>query len=157
MFRPAEYPITNFTETLRAEYRKAGRDVEFLCFGYNADFLPVAASSTGNFVNTTDHDSDFVIFGGMQTSFTSPGNAFVPVPIATVRITLDVSGRALQDRDSALGNWFGKGGFPCYWPRPQIVPAKSSWTTTITNQDPANAMTIRLTYWGVKAIPKVFR
>lgn len=157
MFRMHDYPISNFLETMRAEYRKGGRDVEFLPFGYNADFLPLAASGTANVVNATDHDADFVIIETMQSTWTSPGGAFTGAPLITVRITYDVSGRRFEDRDSALVNLFGRGGFPHQWPRPMVIKAKASFTTTLTNQDAANAYTVRLTYWGVKAIPKLFR
>lgn len=151
MFRFHDYPILHFLEGLRAEYRKDGREVEFLPFAYNADFIPINASSSGNVVSSTDHDSDFVIMATMQAAFTTAG-VFTRSPQCTVRITHDVSGRRFEDRDTALINVFGKGERPFWWARPVVVKARSSWTTTINNLDAANAFNLRLTYWGAKAV-----
>lgn len=157
MFRSHDYPINHFLEKLRQEYRRKGSDVEFLPFTYNADFLPLAASATANVVSTTDHDSDFIIMQSMQATFTSPAGVFTKNPNILVRITHDVSGRRFEDRDTALTNTFGHGERPFPWMRPAFIPAKSSFTTTLSNQDAGNAFTVRLSYWGVKAVPIAFK
>ena len=145
-----EYPINAMLEVLRSEYRRQGSEVEFWPFFYNAEYLPVALSSSAVFVNTADNDSDFAIFQTMQSAFNSVSGAFVATPNCTVRIVYDVSGRRLEDRDTHLLNIFGRGQRPFWWPRPFVVRAKGSWSTTINNLDAAVAFNIRLTFSGVK-------
>lgn len=156
MFRMHEYPINNFLDQLKAKYREAGKDVTFIPFAYNADFLPLNLSSSLPFVNTTDYDSDFLVLAQLQTTFTTAG-VFTANPQITARITHEVSGRRFEDRDTALSNIFGRGTRPFYLIRPMEFPAKTSWTTTLTNQDSVNNFNVRLTYWGVKAVPTPFR
>ena len=157
MFRAHEWPINAYLETTRAEYRAAGKDVEFLPFYYNAEFVPLNISVTTNVVNTCDHDSDFIIFQSMQTCFNVATGAIIASPNCLVRITQEVGGRRLEDRDTHLINIFGRAQRPFLWPRPLRVPAKSSWTTTVTSLDAANNLNLRLTYGGVKAVPLVMR
>jgi hypothetical protein len=159
VFRVQDYPLTHYPEQLRAEYRRAGQDVEFLSFCYNADFVGTTvlnASSSVNVPTTTDDDGDFYILATMQATFTTAG-AFFASPNITCRITLDVSGDRLEDKDTALINIFGRGQRPFWWIRPRRVPRKSSFSTTLNNQDAVNNFNVRLAYWGMKAIPTVFR
>jgi hypothetical protein len=150
MFQTHEYPINAYLEVLRADYRRQGCEVEFLPFYYNAEFVPVNAATTANAVNTCDNDADFAIYQTMHTAVNAAGGAFVSAPNITVRITYDVSGRRLEDRDSHLLNIFGRGQRPFWWPRPLMIRAKGSWTTTVNNLDPAVNFNLRLTYGGVK-------
>ena len=149
MYQIHEYPINAYLEVLRADYKRQGSQVEFWPFYYNAEFLNLALSSSGNAVNTADQDSDFAIFMTMQTAFTTAG-VFTSGPNCTVRIVYDVSGRRLEDRDTHLLNIFGRAQRPFWWPRPLLIRAKGSWTTTVNNLDAANGFNLRLTYGGVK-------
>lgn len=157
MFRIHDYPLHHFFEELRAKYREHGQDVEFLPFYYNAPFLALVATGTANFTNTTDHDADFIVTQGMQTTFQAGTDTFFQFPNMTVRITADVGGRRLQDRETALVNIFGRGQRAYHWPRPWIIPAKSSWTTTLTNLSAVTNFDTRLTYAGAKAVPRPLR
>lgn len=150
MFQQHDYPINAFLETIKANYLREGNEIEFLPFFYNAEFLPVAASGTGNFVNTADHDADFALFQTMQAAYNSASGAYVPAPNVTIRLTYDVSGRRLEDRDTHLLCIAGRGQRPYIWPRPLIIRAKGSWTTTVSNLDTAVGINLRIAYGGVK-------
>lgn len=149
MYQLHEYPINAYQEILRADYKRQGVNVEFWPFFYNAEFLALAPSSSANVVNTSDEDADFAVFNTMQVAFTT-GGTFTPSPNCTVRIVYDVSGRRLDDRDTHIINICGRGARPFWWPRPWLIAAKASWSTTLNNLDTANTFNVRICFGGVK-------
>lgn len=153
MFGFNDYPLNHFLEVLRSRYREGNKDVDFLPFYYNCDFLPIAANATVPVTNSTDQDADFIVFCTMQAAHEDGTVNHVQFPNMTVLITSQVAGRQIQDRATALINVFGRGQRPFPWPRPWVIPAKSSWTTLVSNLHPATDVSLRLTYGGVKAIP----
>lgn len=161
MFTWEEMQITNFLDALRARYRQSRRDVQFLPFTYGTEFSPLAVGVSPavsvSQPTSTDQDADFVCFKTMQSAMISGGSTFVQFPNILVSLRDDVSGRTFQDKDIMLYSVFGHGKRGFYWPRPWIVPAKGSWTVTLTNLDIVNAFVIRLAFHGVKVYPIPFR
>lgn len=149
MFQIHEYPINAFLEALRAEYKRQGHAVEFWPFHYNAEARPVNASSSLNAVNTADQDSDFAIVSTQMVGYTT-GGVYTSTPNVSLVITYDVSGRGIQDRPTHSLCMTGRGMRPFYWPRPLVIRAKGSWTTTFNNLDTATNFNLFLTYSGVK-------
>lgn len=152
MFRLHEYPITEYLERIRGDYRRNGTDVEFTFFSYNTDFLPLNASQTLATPNTTDSEGEFHVLSTCQTTFTTAG-VFTQYPNITAKIFWDVAGRAAQDKDTHINNLFGNAQRPHVWLKPERIPIKSTWTTTLTNQDAVNNFNVRLAFHGVKAVP----
>lgn len=140
---------TQYLDALAAEYlEQQGLLVHYQPFVYGADFLPLAASATQTFRTVIDHDADFVFI--MQTFSSVAAGVNEPAPnVLALQIT-ETSGRRLQDRPTLIPNLFGTGLRPAIWPKPFVLPARS--TLTLQLQDlSAVARDIRFSYIGCKA------
>lgn len=153
MFGIHQYQLSQWQDSIMAQYRAAGRKVELLHFTYNVNFLPINSSQTLNQPNTTDGEGDFHICQTCQTAINAGSGAYVQYPNITVQIKWDVSGREAQDRPTHLVNLFGRGDRPHPWINPMRIPPKSTWSTTVTNQDAAVNFNLFLAFHGVKALP----
>lgn len=144
-----DFNLTHYLDALAGEYRANGYDVVYQPFHYGADFLPLGASASTGVVVLIDHDSDFIITNQQFAAFDNAG-VNVPFPNVLATITSDTSQRQLQSQPVPLVSIFGTGQRPHLLFKPLLLPAKSSFTSTLSNQI-ATAVNVRLTFSGVKA------
>ncbi len=137
-----------YTEFLPAELMGAPRDF----FSYGVDFLTIAAAGgTQTQTFTVQNDSDFLIIGATATvNAPTAEETARPTSSLTIQMTDTGSGRQLTNRPAGFGNLVGTGQLPAYWPFPKFVDRASDFSTTIVNNDTANAIRIRLSYIGFK-------
>jgi hypothetical protein len=150
MFGLHDYPLTHALEKIKADYSAQGQRVELVPFIYASDFTLNAAATVAQ-PNTTDAEGEFHIIKTTQVTFDDAG-AFVQFPDITALIFWDVSGRAAQDRPVHILHHFGTGQRAHTWIRPERIPIKSTWTTTLTNLTAGVNYVVRLAYHGVKAL-----
>jgi hypothetical protein len=153
MFKVWDYPINAFLEAVAAENRRKGMETDIEPFAYNAEFTPLPAAGSLNAVNATDADSSFACLYQMQSA-RDAGGTIIPYPDILVQVSSDSTGRAMQDRPAHINNLFGRAQRPFVLARPFVIGPKSSWTTTVSNNDAVNPVTLRITYWGVKLYTK---
>lgn len=121
-------------------------------FGYNVDFLPLAAGATATNTIAVQNDSDFMIveaniFIGDDplTTITDPDNALLLVLIKD-----SGSGRDLMDQPAPVANYFGTAQRPGYLPYPKVIRRASTLSTQLQNLDAVNAQNVRISYLGFK-------
>ena len=153
MFGIGQYQLSQWQESVLAQYRAAGRKVELVPFTYSSNFQPILASATLTQPNTTDGEGDFWICQTAMAAINAATGAYVQYPNLTVQIRWDVSGRDFQDRPIHVVNLFGRGELTHDWTAPQRIPPKSTWSTTLTNLDAAVNYNAFISFHGVKAIP----
>lgn len=123
-------------------------------FVYEVDFTAgIAAGATSNGSFNVQADSDFKwlkacyfadIAVGAQTQSTQV------IPLATVLITDQGSGRQLMSLAVPIYNIFGSGQIPFILPVPKLFAAKSTVAVTVANFSAATTYNIRLSFIGVK-------
>lgn len=121
-------------------------------FNFNVDFLSIAAvggSGTETFV--VPQNSGYLIVGAAATvSNPAAEETTRPTSSLTIEMTDSGSGRELQNRAAGFGNVVGTGQRPAIWPSPKWLDGSSEFSTTVVNNDTANAIRVRLTYLGFK-------
>lgn len=152
MFRIQDYQLSQAIESIKAQYRAAGRVVELVPFTYNVNVQPLNVAQTTPQPNTTDAEGEFWVMATCQTVINAGTGAYVQYPNITSQIFWDVSGRQAQDKPTHLLNQFGSAKRPFFWVNAQRIPIKSTWTTTLTNLDAAINFNVFLAFHGVKAI-----
>jgi len=152
MFRIQDYQLSQAQESIKGQYRAAGRVVELVPFTYNVNQQPLNVAQTIATPNTTDAEGEFWVMATCQTAINAGTGAYVQYPNIQAQIFWDVSGRQAQDRPTHLLNVFGSAKRPFLWVNPQRIPIKSTWTTTLTNNDAAVNFNVFLAYHGVKAV-----
>lgn len=123
-------------------------------FVYEVDFTAgIIAGATSNGSFTVQADSDFKwlkacyfadIAVGAQTA-----SALI-IPLATVLITDQGSGRQLMSAAVPIPNIFGIGQIPFILPVPKLFSSKSTVGVTVANFSAATTYNIRLSFIGVK-------
>lgn len=137
-----------YTDYLPAELMDAPRDF----FAYGLTFLTIAAAggvATQTF--TVQNDSDFLIIAPTAT-VVDPTDESVARSMGALTISFvdEGSGRQLQNQVLAMSTVVGTGQLPAYFPFPKFVDRASNFSATITNNDPANAVRVRLSFLGFK-------
>ena len=123
-------------------------------FAYGQEVVPLALSGRAATTIQIQADSDFLIVAGvLDTRDGATGLVFQATPPLTVEIQDSGSGRDLQSIATPIGNLFGTGTLPAYWPFPKLIKRSSTITTTITNLDAALTFDVRYTYLGIKLFP----
>lgn len=123
-------------------------------FSYGNEVVPLAVLTTTTTTIQIQADSDFLIVAGvLDTRDGATGLVSVPTPPLLVRITDSGSGRELQSNVQPIGNLFGTGQLPAYWPFPKFIKRSSTLSTAIENLDGALAFNVRYSYLGVKIFP----
>ncbi len=99
-------------------------------------------------------DADFVILAQSYVAFVSPLAALTSgtriIPPVTIKLTDSGSSQQLQSDPVAIDTIFGTGQFPFILPQPYYLSAKSNLQITPTNNDPAVAFYLYLSFIGVK-------
>ena len=137
-----------YTDYLPSELMGAPRDF----FVYSVDFLSIAAAGgTGTETFTVQNDSDFLIVAvnGVATD-PAAEETLRATSALTIQFVDSGSGRQLQNRAQGYNNVVGTAQLPAYWPFPKFVDRASDFTTTIVNNDTANATRVRLSFLGFK-------
>lgn len=135
-------------------------------FGYEADFLPLAAGAGPTDVTTQiQPDSAFLALGinALVTDNANPpnllwGSGFTNNALSGVLIQIrDVgSGQNLFQTPLPLDNVAGSGPFPAPLGLPYLFPEASSITTTLQALTSGVAVrNVRITYWGVRVYTKI--
>ena len=123
-------------------------------FAYGQEIVPLGVSARTAVTIQIQADSDFLIVAGvLDTRDGATGLAFQATPPLLIAIQDSGSGRELQSIDTPIGNLFGTGTLPAYWPFPKIIKRSSTITTTVTNLDAALTFNVRFTYLGIKLFP----
>lgn len=126
-------------------------------FVYNCEFLPLGVSAIRQASTfQIQEDSAFLIVAAARSYLTN-ADAIIAgdQPLALVDVVDSGSGRSLiaqtqpGGNDSFLGNWFGTGLNPAYWPFPKILRPNSVVTVRLTNLE-ATARNYRLSFIGFK-------
>ena len=118
------------------------------------DFLTIAAGATATGSFQVESDSDFLLVD--LTGFVNdPADEVVfPFAQATVPMTIQIndtgSGRNLFNRAQAWNNVIGTGQLTFYASYPKFFPATANVTTTLLNNDPTQALRVRLSFIGFK-------
>lgn len=122
-------------------------------FSYELDFTGLAAggSSTSSF--SVQADSDFrwtkgVFFADIAGAAQTVNSQVLP--LATVLITDQGSGRSLSNIAVPLTSFFGLGFLPYILPTPRLFKARSVISVTLANFSAATTYNIRLTFAGLK-------
>lgn len=122
-------------------------------FSYDVSFSALApgGSSTQNF--QVQADSDFkwtkgLFFADIAAAAQTQGSQVIP--LCTVLITDQGSGRALSNVAIPLTSSFGFGYLPYILPNPRLFKARSVVAITISNFSAATTYNIRLTFAGLK-------
>jgi hypothetical protein len=144
-----DFNLTNYLDTIAAQYRARGFDIFYLPFVYAADFLPIVAGTTATQIVTIDQGADFVWCYQTFACFTVAGVA-TGSPDMTCRVTVDSSQRQIMSQAIHLTSFFGTGQRPHRLFKPVVLTAKSSMTVEVTNGTAAN-QNLRLSFAGVKA------
>ena len=140
-----------YTDYLPAELMGAPRDF----FAYGVDFLSIAAvGGTDTQTFTVQNDSDFLIVS-IAAEVVDPADEGVAGnrSALTIAFTDAGSGRQLQNRAMGFNNMVGTAQLPAYLPFPKFVDRASDFSTTIVNNDPTDAVRVRLTFAGFKIFP----
>lgn len=123
-------------------------------FIYEVDFTAgIAAGTTGNSSFTVQADSDFKLLKTCYFADIAVGaltDSTRIVPLATVLITDQGSGRQLMSAATPIPNIFGTGQIPFILPVPKIFAAKSTVGVSVVNFSAASTYNIRLSFIGVK-------
>lgn len=137
-----------YTDYLPHELMDKPRDF----FVYGVDFLSIAAGGSATQTFTVQNDSDFLIVACTATTVdpADEGTDFVNRAALTIQFTDSGSGRQLQNRAQGFPNVVGTGELPAYWPFPKFVDRASDFSTTIANNDPTDAVRVRLSFLGFK-------
>lgn len=137
-----------YQDYLPPDLRGAPKDL----FWYRVDILGVAAAGgtgTGSF--TVQSDSDFE-FCYLTASVTVPGTPETGVTMNGLLITMEDtgSGRQLQNGQLALANVAGTGQLPGYNPWPKFLDRASQFSVSLTNNQTAQPVDVRLAFGGFK-------
>ena len=122
-------------------------------FTYEIDFAAVAAGATANGNITIQADSDFkwlkaTYFADIAAA--AETDATRVIPLCTVLITDQGSGRQLMNAAVPVPDIFGTGPIPFILPIPKIFSAKSTVAVQIVNFSAATAYNLRLSLIGAK-------
>lgn len=123
-------------------------------FTYEVDFTAgIAAGATGNGSFTVQADSDFqwlkaCFFADIAVAVQT--NDSRVIPLATVLITDQGSGRQLMSAAVPIPSIFGTGQIPFILPVPKIFASKSTVGVSVVNFSAATTYNIRLSFIGVK-------
>ena len=123
-------------------------------FNYEVDFTAgIAAGGTANSSFTVQADSDFkwlkaCYFADIAVAAQTDSTRVVP--LATVLITDQGSGRQLMSAATPIPNIFGTGQIPFILPVPKIFASKSTISVSVVNFSAATIYNIRLSFIGVK-------
>ena len=145
----ATFNLTDFLDSLGAEYRARGFAVQYQPFVYPCDFLPLPASADVTGTVNVDQDADFILAQQAAAVFLADGT-YVPNPNITVEIRPATSQRQLQSNPVNLGNVFGTGERPHLLFKPLVLAARSSMTVRLVDLS-ATLQYVRLSFEGVKA------
>lgn len=124
---------------------------DFFVYQIDVAALAAGANTSGSFV--VDADSDFKLTkvaymadlaGAAQTD---SGRV---VPLVTVLIKDQGSGRDLMSKPVPLPAVFGDGRLPFILPAPRIIRRKATVIATLANYSAATAYGLRLSFIGVK-------
>jgi hypothetical protein len=123
-------------------------------FVYDVDFTAgIPAGSTANGSFTVQADSDFkwlkaCYFADIAAA--GQEDATRVIPLATILITDQGSGRQLMNLAVPIPSIFGTGQIPFILPVPKIFASKSTVAVTVVNFDAAQDYNLRLSFIGVK-------
>lgn len=123
-------------------------------FVYEVDFTAgIAAGATGNGSFTVQADSDFkwlkaCYFADIAVAAQTDSTRIIP--LATVLITDQGSGRQLMSAAVPIPSIFGTGQIPFILPVPKIFAAKSTVGVSVVNFSAASTYNLRLSFIGVK-------
>lgn len=119
-------------------------------FGYEADFLGLAGTTSASVVVQIQADSDFYLqelqASGTATATPQTGLTFLPF---TLQITDSGSGRNLLSAATHLENLRGNGQLPGVLPWGKLIRAASALTLTLTNLS-ATQSDVRILLAGFK-------
>ena len=123
-------------------------------FNYEVDFTAgIAAGGTANSSFTVQADSDFKWLKACyfaDIAVAAQTDSARVVPLATVLITDQGSGRQLMSAATPIPNIFGTGQIPFILPVPKIFASKSTISVSVVNFSAASTYNIRLSFIGVK-------
>lgn len=123
-------------------------------FVYEVDFTTgIAAGATSNGSFTVQANSDFKWLKACYFADIALGNQTNDtrvIPLATVLVMDQGSGRQLMSTAVPISSIFGTGEIPFILPNPKIFAAKSTVAVTVANFSGATAYNIRLSFIGVK-------
>ncbi len=146
------YPTASFVQAMIARWRRQGYRVELEPYIFNAEYTPLPAAASVSQINATFADQGFVCFSITYNGRPPlPGAGVPPRYLDTkvvIQMTRESDGYALQDRPSDLQNVAGIAPRPFQLFVPFVVPARSSWETTCSNQDPTNPVTLHVAFHG---------
>lgn len=123
-------------------------------FNYEVDFTTgIAAGATANSSFTIQADSDFkwlkaCYFADIAVAAQTDSGRIIP--LATVLITDQGSGRQLMSAATPIPNIFGTGQIPFILPVPKLFSGKSTISVSVANFSAASTYNIRLSFIGVK-------
>lgn len=126
-------------------------DKEF--YGYNANFLPIAAGQTSTVTVSIQADTDFIMLAAaMQATATDNVTPLAFAP-ALVELKDASSGTTLTQSPVHVESLFGDARQPGVFAIPYFLRANSALQVTLQNLDAANARNYRFTFYGFRSWP----
>lgn len=124
-------------------------------FIYSVSFLAVAPGATPQFTQQFDAASDFMWYYGAYTAVNSAANtgwteATRLYPPITVLMTPGDTSSQFMNQPVPITHFFGNGEMPFVLPAPRIIPAQSTMTFQITNNDTTISYNLYLSLIGTK-------
>jgi hypothetical protein len=122
---------------------------------YSVSFLALAAAAVSTQVLTFDAASDFDWFYGSfsavnsasSTALTESTRAYPPI---NVLMTPGDTSSQFMNQAVPITHFFGNGEMPFVLPAPRTIPARSTMTFQVTNNDTAISFNLYLSLIGVK-------
>ena len=137
-----------YQDYLPPDLRGAPKDLFF----YRIDILNVAAAGgVGQGAFTVQSDSDFEVCY-LSATVTDPAAPETGVTFNGILFTMEdsASGRQLQNGALPLASVVGNGTLPGYVPWPKFLDRASQFSVSVTNNQTAQAVDIRLVFAGFK-------
>ncbi len=122
---------------------------------FPVSFLALAASTqapVGSFF--VDASSPFMLV--QQNYFASPNPILIStqatqiIPSCTVQITEQSSNRQWQSAAVPVTSIFGTGQNPWFLPQPRLIPANTTVSVTVANQDTVDDLNLTLSFIGFR-------
>lgn len=132
---------------LPPDLKNAPRDY----FCYAPPNFTLAVGGTGTQTFTVQNDSDFLL---TMVTGTVVDSTAVQTEVAFAPLTVQFldagSGRQLSNRALPWEGTVGDAQLPFYFPYPKFIDRASDFSTTITNNDPAIIVEVRICFHGFK-------